>query len=482
MRLGIYPSIGIARVGNALNAFFIGAELSRAPLLELDAAGGTRPMTQFKVDEDEVKRQAARFRIMAVDDDGTSAEFQLPAGATVEWTVRLANTKAAVNRQSSPPAQPTKPQLVANPAGLSIDPGPRTISGANAAPARFDTGEFQGRRVPLGEIRSDAAQRLLVLGGFGFSSSPTNKPLPSFYTNPGWHDDLSDGPITATVRLANGQTITDIAPAWVIISTPDFAPDIQGIVTLYDVIRQVGIDHHGASGPAQVSFSHDIFPILERTRKLQWVHLDPNWTQIPDDWNALADPGAAGQPLRDALAQVVLESQNILNRVNLTSLQKDFLDKWVSGTFLNDWTGIPGAAPLSADNLTRAALDSAVGQGFFPGIEAGILVRKPGIYSTPFAFRIDPAQLAPGDLTALMAVPWQADFEDCEGSWWPSQRPDDVLQTANVQTRVDWSRGVNGRLSMVNNFAKLAYITAQKDSAGNVVFAEAQRAAPESFT
>ena len=75
-----------------------------------------------------------------------------------------------------------------------------------------------------------------------------------------------------------------------------------------------------------------------------------------------------------------------------------------------------------------------------------------------------------------MAVPWQADFMDCSGDWWPSQRPDNVRRMASSATTVAWDRGVTTHLEMVHNFSKLGFITAQKDAAGNIVFAEDQRA------
>ena len=86
-----------------------------------------------------------------------------------------------------------------------ITPGPRTIAGPNGA-ASFDSGLFMGTPVPLGEIQTDSNGRLLVLGGFGNSGSPTNAPLTSFDNNDGWHDDVSDGPVTATMTLRGTKT------------------------------------------------------------------------------------------------------------------------------------------------------------------------------------------------------------------------------------------------------------------------------------
>ena len=377
----------------------------------------------------------------------------------------------------------------------AVDPDPPSIGGKSGGiPDRSGTAvnrrrkrercqvrhrRVSGRQVPLGEIRTDKNQNLLVLGGFGFSSSPTNQGLPSFYTNPGWHDDTSDGPVTARIRLANGSTIDDIAPAWVAVGPPDYAPEIQGLVSLYDIMLQVAIDQLGVPRPNQVSFTRDIFPMLLRTRRYQWVNQAAEWETVSDDWPALASASAASAALRESNAQFVrdIELESVLNRFRLTGLQHFQLQEWAAGRFQSDWQGVPQPGnTVTAAGMTRAALQSTVGQGFFPGIEAGIIVKDPTLYAVPFDFRLDHGQVHPGDLTALMAVPWQADFMDCSGDWWPSQRPDNVRRMASSATTVAWDRGVTTHLEMVHNFSKLGFITAQKDTAGNVVFAEDQRA------
>jgi hypothetical protein len=476
MAFRIYPSIGIARVGNDLTQFYIGSEIPGHPGFDVDDQGNETPIKQYKVDDDQIKRQAARFRLFEVD-GGVPRPAQLPAGATVEWTVHLVNKKAAVRRDSGPPENPTRPRLVANPAQFLIDPGPRSIAGASASGVKFDTGAYRGRHVPLGEIRTDKNQNLLVLGGFGFSSSPTNQGLPSFYTNPGWHDDTSDGPVTARIRLADGGTIDDITPAWVAVGPPDYAPEIQGVVSLYDIMLQVAIDQLGVPRPNQVSFTRDIFPMLLRTRRYQWVNQGARWETVSDDWPALASTSAASAALRESNAQFVSNIGRVLNQFSLTGLQQFQLQEWAAGRFQSDWQGVPQPGnTVTADGMTRAALQSTVGQGFFPGIEAGIIVKDPTLYSVPFDFRLDHGQARPGDLTALMALPWQADFMDCAGNWWPSQRPDIVRPVASSANTLAWARGVTKHLEMVHNFPKLGFIMAQKDAAGNIVFAEDQRA------
>jgi hypothetical protein len=106
------------------------------------------------------------------------------------------------------------------------------------------------------------------------------------------------------------------------------------------------------------------------------------------------------------------------------------------------------AAAATPDSLTRAALIGTAGQGFFPGIEAGLMITDPSIYLTPFDFRIDATKLSAGDMTALMAQPWQADFLKCNGNWWPSQRPDLAPQSNN--TFKMWAR-IQGQDSTVTH-------------------------------
>ena len=61
----IFPSIGIARLGNSPTEFFIGPE---TPRLAPNADGS------FKDNEGRVKRQAARFRVYAFNEEGNVGE------------------------------------------------------------------------------------------------------------------------------------------------------------------------------------------------------------------------------------------------------------------------------------------------------------------------------------------------------------------------------------------------------------------------
>ncbi|WDM17380.1 LodA/GoxA family CTQ-dependent oxidase [Streptomyces lavenduligriseus] len=65
----------------------------------------------------------------------------------------------------------------------------------------------------------DIAYRLVVLGGKGHSAAPFGEPPLSFGNNDGWCDDISDGPVTATLTL-EGRAVP-VEPAWVVVAPPN---------------------------------------------------------------------------------------------------------------------------------------------------------------------------------------------------------------------------------------------------------------------
>ena len=87
----VFPTIGIARLGNSAE-FFVGPEI---PGVHNPPPGG------YKDAYCRVKRQAARFRLFAFDENGhliiengKPKEITL-ADAAITWTVELANKKAS---------------------------------------------------------------------------------------------------------------------------------------------------------------------------------------------------------------------------------------------------------------------------------------------------------------------------------------------------------------------------------------------------
>jgi L-Lysine epsilon oxidase N-terminal/L-lysine epsilon oxidase C-terminal domain len=488
-RYQIFPAIGIARVGGD-DDFFIGPEIPEQGPIE--AATGAA-VTRFKsADKKSVRKQAARFHLFESADGTNWVPVNLPNGATIEWTVTLENKKSAVTRTAEPSISPQRPVLDPALAGMHIKPASSTITGANAmsAPIQggFTTTDTGGApfnaTVTLGRLRTDSAGRLIVLGGDGSSDAPSGTPIggpggTTYYRNPKWYDDVADGPVTAKIRLAPGDApIEAEGGAWVIVGPPDYAPGIGGVVTLYDVIRQVGIDSGLPAPAAAPSFDLDIAPMIRRAKRHRWVHTAANWSSAQFDDPNLRSKSPAHATLRGQVRDRIKRAEVLLTGhtspagppFKLRQYQVNALQAWVAGDF-DDAPASFGSVP-TADGLTRAALEGAVGQGFCPGIEAGILVLDRTIYRTPFDFRIDHASVSPGDLTALMAQPWQADFLKCHPEWWPAQRPDVAAQSDDFNDTEEWIRGANDHALLVKNFERLGFIVQQ---GANEVFIEAER-------
>ena len=456
MKYAIYPPIGIARIGNSPNEFFFGPESSNSVGSEITPNGIESPVVSWKDSAYRMKRQAARFQVFEVPDDGSLPRpAQLLEGTTIRWTARIVNKKDAVVRPAGPPPQPAAISLASGRQDRVIDSAVVTIQGANATAVKL-AGTYRGGAVPLGEIRTDGEQRLVVLGGPAVSSpsTPTTPIGGDFYNNPDWHDDVGDGPVTALIQFP-GQPAVSTAPAWVIVAPPDFAPAARGIVTLYDVILQTAYNAGLATAPTQTFFATDVRPLIERASSLQWVNGNPVWGKVSIDFTKLADPSATNRTTRSANAALIRSVETALQNFSLQDWQNTVLDNWESGNF------DPGARPSSgsAAEIARAALDGTVGQGFFPGIEGGIILTNASLYSSPFDFRLNHGKVLPGDITALMALPWQADFLKCAGGWWPAQRPDLAPQTTGAAR--PWLRPTYTHAQLVQHAMQLGVITPQ---------------------
>jgi hypothetical protein len=304
MKFKIHPAIGIARVGDSPDAFYLAPEQAGAMPNELNADGTEQPVTKFKDDEGRVKRQAARFRVYGYDDDSKegkelqvgdqitvvlqrSGQTMLGEVQDIRWTVYLANKKASWyefqqldGEHGYGPEHPLRNADVTDADArqqLIIDPGPQTVShaDANRQVAHFAKGKNPGytQSFPpplrpnsvetLGEIRAiqqGQNLRLLVLGGHGNSGSYKKgfgQPVIQHYANnEGWFDDVSDGPVTATVVYkiisvdgrtndpSVGRTGTlDADAAWCVVGYPRYAPMIVDIVTMDEIAYDVAVRH-----------------------------------------------------------------------------------------------------------------------------------------------------------------------------------------------------------------------------------------------
>src|SRR5271156_4899907 len=103
MRFEIHPSIGIARLGNSLDEFYLEPDTIGGRPIECSAQGEPVfhdgkpiPVEKFKDANGRIKRQASRFRVFVYDDDSPQGrEIILGKDVkSVEWTVHIANKKA----------------------------------------------------------------------------------------------------------------------------------------------------------------------------------------------------------------------------------------------------------------------------------------------------------------------------------------------------------------------------------------------------
>lgn len=435
VRAVIHPGIGIARLGNSRepDGFFVGPET-------IEPAAGV--MGSVRDAAGALKRQAARFRIYGYDADGKVVGELTADQAQIEWQVHLVNRKAQWFKfdmamdipEAAKVEVPLRNAHVTGSAreALAIDPGSRSISGKNTSGKnyQFDNAEFMGVNVPLGEVRTDAEGRLLVLGGFAQSGSPSGKPIYDDSDDLGfpnateWFDDTSDGPVSASVLL-NGKKLP-VESAWVVAAQPDFAPHVVGWRTLYDLLVDTYISSGWMQPPLKVSFSRDILPVLQRLSGLQWVNkgfasmfghgapLDFNNHQL---LRKLASNEETYSHLRRSVFNAFRAADNSVheqrtwpwlygdtfggneglagNHLAPSSPRSEVMQRWVAGEFDNDW--LANAAPLdSLDSLPvaeqpamldQAALNFCVADAFHPGIELSWPMRHASIYRAPFRIK-----------------------------------------------------------------------------------------------
>jgi hypothetical protein len=478
-QFAIYPSIGVARVGNSPTGVFFGPEQP--------GAVRTGP---YRDDSGRIKRQAARFRIYGLDAQGRVVKEITAADARIEWRVEVANTKAAwfdfdqaldIPESMGSNTASGIASLIRNPevkgaerTSLAITPAPVAISGKDrGGDGAYDLcGAFVGKEVYLGELRTDADGRLIFLGGRGVSASADGRDLTTFANNSGWHDDVSDGPVDATVEY-NGQSY-QATGAWVLVGPPDYAPGVQGIVTGYDLLFDVAAQHDPRILPARPSFSAHIYPLLQRFTQHQWVNAGfardfgfgtPSDFTSPAFVARLGDPSDAARSLRTTIfgwfrdpsyevpqptslpayygdgMTTSTSSTDPRQWMAVVPTQYRWLAQWAAGDFEADgpptpppaWGSLTAAEQVAG--IDRAVLDEVLGGPFHPGAEFTWPMRHWILYASPFRIKRRAGQApslgtqlvgsvavgaggpldgsAAGDLTRWMAVPWQADTSSC---------------------------------------------------------------------
>ncbi len=497
VRAVIQPAIGVARIGNSPDGYVLGPEVTHPKPLMAGTGAGPHG-SPYRDKEGRLLPQAARFRIYGVNAKGRIIrELTAPEGeAEIDWSLHLANKKSAWYTfqlaLDIPEAASADPTTLRNPTvsdreALMLDAGKQSLRPGDG-PQSLDlvAGRFmhQGEPVYLGRMWCEDDARLMVTGGRGYSSSYNGSVAITFGNNEGWHDDVSDGPVTARVRL-NGVDLP-VTPAWLVVAPPNYGPQQKSVRTMWDLMRDVAISAGTLARPERPSFTHDIYPVFERMSGLQWVNAGFaaafGW-KGPYDFNApewiarLNDRSLAGIEWRRVLKNnfrhfdvdswspvpwpwVYGDAMNIppaetpRQHTALTDTQLAMLDQWVEGTFDDDWGKVPlytdfDQVPLEeqGDMLTRAALEFCLADAFHPGCEMTWPVRTATMYMAPFRFAHAPegwvepgmgeilssdtvtipsgpltGQLA-GGITRWMAVPWQTDTSSCRSGYSASYDP-----------------------------------------------------------
>ncbi|MEL6865483.1 MAG: CTQ-dependent lysine 6-oxidase LodA [Bacteroidota bacterium] len=501
MKLTLHPSVGVARLGNSENHICLAPDSIGGLPYEADQYGNAiGPIVNFKDQAGLIKRQGQPFKIY--QEDGSELNANSPNVDRIEWTVHLANKKAAWYQYSELEGnllygeqnsyQNRKvPFRNAKTTGeerrnLIIDPGPRNISGTRQSigfdknnvpegyPATYPPEQVKyGTSITtLGDLLTDDKGRLVVLGGFGHAGG--NEPLTSYGGSDTWHDDISDGPVYCTVHFNDGTPSVDLQ-AWVIIGSPDFAPEIVNISNLSDTMFDVGVRYFDLvpdmyrdgkwNEDFVANYQRDILPIIQRIGAYQWVANVQSMMAFTSNIFDFTDPSAANRHNRenyfsyfrkpnnkmnpspnqpqarlfkedgaDLFPMMPLNSGsnsvsnvNVVKFVSLSDTQHFLMEQWAKGQFVSN----PNYAPYPISDKDSSSVGNCVGLPMCPGIEVTWSLQNRNLYVAPYIIwdekgkdgypnGLTPSRdecegggCQPGDLTKRMACPWQADFFQC---------------------------------------------------------------------
>jgi L-lysine 6-oxidase len=485
-RFSIHPRIGVARLGNSKDSFYLGPETTGGLPIDCDPGGNEvlvdgrpRSVRQFKDRTGAIKRQAARFKIFEHDLGGVAREVCIGESgiSAIRWTVHVGNKKPiwytfseltgdlefgdwnSYENQHVPLNNPATTEP-AQRRKLMIDPGPRDVGRPGerqefsryTIPASYPNGSFPDPiQYPLnppidtlGEMMMDDAGRLIVLGGYGNSAGSVA--LTGFRGASGWWDDVSDGYVLATLTMDDGSTV-DLEPAWLIVGSPKYAPELVNITTLDDTMYDIGVrflgydpelydqtewpgaypdgsryDPFAGFNPQfRPSFGRDIEPILRRPESYRWVAQVPSMIEFSRPGFDTSDASEATRPQRERYfsffrVPVPPQSYRFIDQVENgpntlfssdgvplmplnsgdNSVTNQLIYKFLALTptqyfFLHQWAVgrfDPGAAPPDNHHgvldLDRQVVGNLVGGPFSPGIETTWIVRCPQLYSSAY--------------------------------------------------------------------------------------------------
>ncbi|MFT5778197.1 MAG: hypothetical protein ACI837_001153 [Crocinitomicaceae bacterium] len=312
----IYPSIGVARLGNGeaiKEEVVFSPEVPWANLYDTDQ--------HYLTSDGKLKKQAQRFYIYECDENGNAIRKINPDDYDIEWRAEVANKKPFwydFNNSLDLSIQTENQNLSPNFFDKEIAPGisasmrnPNVLDeskrkeGAEnfrrelinrpkrafvtkehsrkAIGGSFPFVETEGllskiatkmnskiKEVNLGTLEYHEGS-LIFYGGDGKSASLNPSDLNTdFADNSNWYDDICDGRITAKITSKKTKEVVELndanSAAWIATAPPDYAPQIQPISTMYDLI----------CGTANESYAPElslVFPIFYRLYRMQWVNM-----------------------------------------------------------------------------------------------------------------------------------------------------------------------------------------------------------------
>jgi hypothetical protein len=519
----IHPAIGIARVGTS-DEYYIAPETVAGLSTDINSKttgglpikAGTESDTITSSDirdaQGGLKKQAARFKIYQYTLDSNTETYpmalnegdieEITIGSVVGnkkvtniiWTVHLANKKANtfvlvedpnaaqgisgyengmlppirnadINIPNAPqPPDSQKEALLNNPTRvkqLSIDPGPRTISGPSIAAVNFDSktdaSYWNGSSVEtlsnypksfpsdsfadldcptgaldsLGELQTDSKGRLLVLGGNGIACSWGQHQLDADVNNDQWFDDESDGPVYAVIEFDDGSIQVVEGSAWVACTDPSYAPQTLNIVPLFDDIYNSWVQQLDLSpdlyangdyvNSFQPHFDDHLNPIFKSVALQKWnINLnsygisnhdkvgtitaadDPSTTGV---FSAVRNPNDPSQFGTLGYMPLALGDANE-SMLAVTQTQYFYISQWNS----KNYQAGNGTKLGPGELLDKNTLMNCLGGRFSPGIDLTFTVRQPDIYVKNWStsgtgpFRIKPFTLNYQNLDGVTPV------------------------------------------------------------------------------
>ncbi|MEM9463193.1 MAG: LodA/GoxA family CTQ-dependent oxidase [Myxococcota bacterium] len=330
----IYPSIGVARLGNGPAQKTQVAWSPEVPGKDMFATD-----LEFYTREGKLKKMAQRFYIYECDDKGKPVRPIDPDKYDITWTVEVANKKpfwyefgncldlsiVSENQDLSPRVAreelaPARSVLRRNPNVLNMEervPGgydyrkelvnrPPKVSVHASAPKHELGGRFpfvptnssvsrlaksmgcDDEEVNLGtieyddglyegQIRERYKGTLIVYAGDGASASLNPSDLnTNFADNSNWYDDICDGRVTATLTAKDGseptKTLDDArSAAWLVTAPPNYAPQIDPLATMFDLTT--GAAYTPQQEPPYAPSLSLVLPLMFRLYRMQWVNL-----------------------------------------------------------------------------------------------------------------------------------------------------------------------------------------------------------------